>query len=96
LAATVGERGLRAVIREAVDAGCRVVVINLGDASAIDSSGVSDLASAHMLLSGHGGALKICSLSPKLKEVFIITRLNTVFEVFDTEADAIASAQAMP
>jgi anti-anti-sigma regulatory factor len=46
-----------------------------------------------MLLAGNGGSLKICSLSQKLKDVFVVTRLNTVFDVYETEAEAIASAQ---
>lgn len=94
LAANVGERGLRDAIRTAVDGGSRSVVVNLREAVAIDSSGVSDLASGHMLLTSQGGTLKICCLSQKLKDVFVITRLNTVFEVFETESDAIASAHA--
>jgi anti-sigma B factor antagonist len=93
LTANVGERGLRDAIRTAVDGGSRAVVVNLKEAAAIDSSGVSDLASGHMLLTSHGGTLKICCLSQKLKDVFVVTRLNTVFQVFETEADAIASAQ---
>ena len=47
-----------------------------------------------MLLSKHGGALKICCLSRKLKDVFVVTRLNTVFELYETEAEAVASAQS--
>jgi anti-sigma B factor antagonist len=58
----------------------------------MDSSGVSDLASGHMLLKSQGGVLKICCLSQKLKDVFLITRLNTVFEVHETEEQAVASA----
>jgi anti-sigma B factor antagonist len=94
LTANVGERGLREAIRQAVDGGSRVVVVNLAGAAAIDSSGVSDLASGHMVMSRSGGVLKLCCLSKKLKDVFVITRLDTVFEVFDTEADAIASLNA--
>lgn len=92
LTSGVGERNLRDAIRAAIDAGSRTVVVNLCEAAAIDSSGVSDLASGHMMLSNTGGSLKICCLSKKLKDVFVITRLNTVFQVFDTEAEAIASA----
>ena len=95
LTANVGERGLRDAIRTAVDGGSRAVIVNLGEAAAIDSSGVSDLASSHMMLNNCGGSLKICCLSQKLKDVFIVTRLNTVFHVYETEADAIASAQSV-
>jgi anti-sigma B factor antagonist len=92
LTADVGERGLREAIRTAVDSGSRTVVVNLREATAIDSSGVSDLASGHMLVNQRGGSLKICCLSKKLRDVFVITRLNTVFELFETEAEAVASA----
>jgi anti-sigma B factor antagonist len=82
------------VIRAAVADGARVVVVNMEDATAIDSSGVSDLASGHMALTGAGGALKLCCLSKKLQDVFIITRLNSVFETYATEAEAVASAES--
>ena len=65
------------------------------DATAIDSSGVSDLASGHMMVTKRGGALKLCCLSKKLKDVFVITRLNTVFELFETEAEALESAPSV-
>jgi len=93
LTANAGERGLREMIREAVADGVRTVVINLEGATAIDSSGVSDLASGHMALSGTGGALKLCCLTKKLQDVFVITRLNSVFETYETEAAAVASAE---
>ena len=78
------------MIREAVADGVRTVVINLEDATAIDSSGVSDLASGHMALSGTGGALKLCCLTKKLQDVFVITRLNQLFDIKPNENDALA------
>jgi anti-sigma B factor antagonist len=94
LTANVGERGIREAIREAVAEGIQTVVVNLKDATAIDSSGVSDLASGHMVLTSSGGTLKLCCLSKKLKDVFVVTRLNTVFETHETEAAAVASAES--
>jgi anti-anti-sigma factor len=82
------------MIREAVAGGLRTVVINLEDATAIDSSGVSDLASGHMVLASSGGKLKLCCLSKKLKDIFIVTRLNAVFEQYETESAALASADS--
>ena len=78
------------MIRDAVANGVRTVVVNLEDAIAIDSSGVSDLASGHMALAAVGGALKLCCLSRKLQDVFVVTRLNAVFETYETEAAAVA------
>jgi anti-sigma B factor antagonist len=62
--------------------------------SAIDSSGIADLASSHLVVANNGGHLKICNLSQKIRDIFLITRLNTVFDTYDTEAGAIASFQA--
>jgi anti-anti-sigma factor len=82
------------VIREAVADGTRTVVVNLEEAIAIDSSGVSDLASVHKVLAKNNGALKLCCLSKKLKDILVITRLDAVFETYETEAEAVASAES--
>ena len=82
------------MIRQAVADGVRTVVVNLEDATAIDSSGVSDLASGHMVLANSGGTLKLCSLSKKLQDIFAVTRLNSVFETYENEAAAVASAES--
>jgi anti-sigma B factor antagonist len=91
---SAGDPGLRRAIRLALDNGARTVVINLQDVSAIDSSGIADLASSHLTVTNRDGRLKICNLSQKIKDIFVITRLNTVFDTYETEADAIASFQA--
>ena len=95
MTAAAGERGLREVIRQAVADGVRTVIVNMQDATAIDSSGVSDLASGHMFLANSGGSLKLCCLSRKLRDIFVVTRLDTVFDIHETEAAAVSSvAQA--
>jgi stage II sporulation protein AA (anti-sigma F factor antagonist) len=86
-----GEGELRRAIRTAVDQGVRHVVINLKDVVDIDSSGVAELASAHITTTNRGGTLLLCSLSKKLKHIFGITRLEEVFEIYDSEADAVAA-----
>jgi len=87
-----GDGELRRAVRSAVDEGARHVVINLEEVADIDSSGVAELASAHITTNTRGGTLRLCCLSKKLKDVFVVTRLNTVFEVYENEADAVASA----
>jgi anti-sigma B factor antagonist len=94
LAAVEGDPGLRPVIRLALDNGARTIIVNLQGVTAIDSSGVSQLASGHLTAINSGGRLKLCNLSQKLKDVFAITRLHAVFDAYDTEADAIASADS--
>lgn len=83
---------LRRAIRSAVDEGARHVVINLEEVADIDSSGVAELASAHITTNNRGGTLRLCCLSKKLKHIFAITRLEDVFEMDVSEADAVASA----
>ena len=55
---------------------------------------MSDLASGHMALTSSGGNLKLCCLSKKLQDLFVVTRLNGVFETYATEATAMASTEA--
>lgn len=94
MTAGAGERGLRDVIRQAVADGARTVIVNMQEATAIDSSAVSDLASGHMILANSGGTLKLCCLSKKLRDIFVVTRLDTVFDIHETEAAAVASMQS--
>jgi anti-sigma B factor antagonist len=89
-----GDSGLRPAVRDAIDAGARHIVLNLRDVSDIDSFGVAALASTHMSAVNRGGRLVITELTRKLQHLFAITRLNTVFEIFATEADAIASCRS--
>ncbi len=87
---------LRTTIRLAFEGGAKHVVLNMQHVPGIDSSGVAALASAHMTAVNRGGTLRLCNLPQKLKDVFAIMRLNTVFNSNETEAEAIASAQAPP
>jgi anti-sigma B factor antagonist len=86
---------LRRATKAAMDAGSQTVVINLRDVAFVDSSGVANLASCHTALADRGCHLKICHLSRKLKDVLAVTRLNTVFDVYDTEADALAGSSTV-
>src|SRR5258708_27699534 len=92
--AEAGE-AVRRAAKTAMDTGSQTVVINLHDVAAMDSSGVSDLASCHTSVTGRGCRLKLCHVSHKLKDVFVITRLNTVFDIYETEADAMAVSSSI-
>ena len=94
LAAGQGDAALRTAVRVAFEKGATTVILNMRDVPGIDSSGVAALASGHMTASNRGGKLKLSNLTQKLKDVFVIMRLHTVFESYETEADAIASADA--
>jgi len=73
--------------------GARVIILNLRDVKDIDSFGVAVLASSHMSAVSRGGRLMISDLSRKLRHLRD-TRLDTVFEMYESEADAIADCRA--
>jgi anti-sigma B factor antagonist len=91
LAAGQEDAALRKAVRVAFEGGATTVILNMAEVPSIDSSGVAALASGHMTAANRSGRLKLCCLGRKLKEVFVVMRLDTVFESFDTEADALAS-----
>jgi anti-sigma B factor antagonist len=92
-ALTIGERefGLRRAIRAALDEGCRLFVINLQELSFVDSSGVAEIATTHTTIANRGGRLTLCRVSQRLQDIFVTTRLNTVFTLYDSEAEALAA-----
>ena len=94
LGAGQDDAALRQAIRVAFERSATTVILNMREVSSIDSSGVAALASGHMTAANRGGQLKLCNLTQKLKDVFVIMRIDTIFESYDTEAEAIASVTA--
>jgi len=88
------ESGLRGAIHEAFDSGSGAIVLNLKDVTGIDSSGFAELITCESSAVRRGGRVLVCSPSPRAYEVFAVTQLNTVFRIFDTEAQALASVRA--
>lgn len=88
-----GDPLLRPAVRAAIERGARHIILNLEGVTDIDSYGVAILASSHMSAVSRGGRLMISNLTRKLQHLFAITRLNTVFEIYATEADAIADCR---
>lgn len=86
-----GSAMLRDKVKELSAAGTKKILLNLGEVNYIDSSGIGELVSAFTTISNNGGALKLLNLTKRVKDLLQITKLYTVFEVFDDEAQAIAS-----
>jgi anti-sigma B factor antagonist len=57
----------------------------------IDSSGLGALVAAHLSAKNGGGSIRLCNLGEKFHEVLQLTKLLTVFDVYDTEAAAVSS-----
>ena len=90
---TLGEGSvvLRDTIRELVGKGNKKILLNLGDVTYIDSSGIGELVSAFTTVRNQGGELKLLNLTKKVHDLLQITKLLTVFDVHDDETKAVAS-----
>ena len=90
---TIGEGSaeIRNKVRDLLQAGRKHILLNLGDVSYVDSSGIGELVSSYTTVTNQGGDLKLLNLTKKLRELLAITKLLTVFESHDDEAEAIAS-----
>jgi anti-sigma B factor antagonist len=81
---------LRDKLRELAAENHTRILLNLGDVSYIDSSGIGELVAGFTTLANRGGVLKLLNLTKRIKDLLQITKLYTVFEVYDDEAAAIA------
>lgn len=67
------------------------ILLNLAGVTHIDSTGLGELISSYVTLSNKGGQIKLVHLTERLQDIMTITKLLTVFDVYDNEADALAS-----
>ena len=82
---------LKTAIRSLVDEGRNQIVLNLGRVAYIDSSGLGELISSHVTLNNKGGQIKLLNLTQRLQELMTITKLLTIFDVYDDESEAVDS-----
>ncbi len=90
---TLGEGAstLRNAIRAMVREGQKKILLNLGEVSYIDSSGLGVLVSAFATVTNQGGQLKLLNVISRVKDLLLITKLYTVFDVYDDEASGVRS-----
>ena len=88
---TLGEGSvvLRDLVRDLLTKGQKKILLNLGDVNYIDSSGIGELVSAYTTAKNQGGELKLLKLTKKVHDLLQITKLYTVFDVKDDEAEAV-------
>jgi len=91
LTLTDGSTRLKDKINSVVMEGGRKILINLGDVTYIDSSGLGELVSAFTGVKRHEGRLKLFNVGGRSKDLLVMTKLIMVFDTFDSEADALAS-----
>lgn len=73
-----------------IASGKRKIVLNVDKVRYVDSAGLGELLASHLSAQNHGGSLRLCNLGSKLRDVLKITRLLTVFNVYDSEAEAVS------
>ena len=92
---TLGEGSvqIRDAIRELLAKGRKSILLDLGEVNYIDSSGLGELVSAYTSARNQSAALKLLKLTKKVHDLLQLTKLYTVFDIYDDEAAAIASFQ---
>lgn len=85
---------LREKLKSLIAGGKKKIVLNMAEIGYIDSAGLGTLVAAHVGAHNAGGSIRLCHLGDKFHEVLQITKLLTVFDVYDTEAAAVASFPA--
>ena len=90
---TLGEGGLtlRDEVHKLLATGSKKIILNLADVNYIDSSGLGELVSAYTAVKNAGGELKLLNITSKVRDLLVITKLVTVFDVKDDEATAVSS-----
>ena len=86
-----GAIALRNAIRSLVEQGKKKILLNLGGVKNIDSSGIGELIANYTTISRDGGQLKLLNLTEKIQNLLVITKLLTVFDSYDNEAEALNS-----
>jgi len=86
-----GDVQLRETINKLVDSGKKHILINMQEVTTIDSSGIGELVGCYTSVTNKGGKLKLLHLPPKISDVLTVTQLITVFDVYESEPEALAS-----
>lgn len=92
---TIGEGSvaLRNAIRRLLGEGKKNILLNLAGVGYVDSSGIGELVSSFTAVNKEGGSLRLLNLTQKIQDLLAITKLLTVFDTYDSEAEALGSYQ---
>src|ERR671912_834781 len=86
-----GDELLKDKVNSLVNQGRKKIVLNLAGVPYIDSAGLGEIVRTYTTVSRQGGSLKLLSLTKRITDLLAITKLLTVFETYDNEADAVRS-----
>ncbi len=89
-----GDELLRTKINGLVQSGAKQIVLNLGQVPYIDSAGLGEVVRTYTTVKKQDGMLKLLNLTKRIQDLLMITKLLTVFDTFDNEAEAVKSFNA--
>ena len=91
---TLGDGGdaiLKDKLRSLVQQGQKKLLLNLADVAYVDSAGLGAIVQSYTTVTNQGGALKLVNTTKRINDLLAITKLLTVFDTFDNEAEAVTS-----
>ena len=88
-----GSVALRDAIRGLADVGKKKILLNLAGVNYVDSTGIGELIANYTTVSRQGGQLKLLNLTDRIQNLLVITKLLTVFDTYEDEAEALKSFQ---
>ena len=91
---SVLDRCLKQIAEDLVGRGERFFLMNLANVSYMDNSGLGQLCLIYTIARNRGGDVKLLKPTERIKKLLNITKLDSVFECFDSEDEALASMQA--
>lgn len=86
-----GDVILKDKVQSLLQQGSKKLLLDLGGVSYVDSAGLGQLVQVFATTKKNGGSLKLLNVTKRLRDLLVVTKLLTVFEAFDSDADAIAS-----
>src|SRR5690242_11878916 len=82
---------LKRTLRSLAEQNEKKILLNLSDVTYIDSSGLGELVAGYTSIGKSGGELKLLNLTDRVRNLMMITKLLTVFDAYDNEAEAVAA-----
>jgi len=89
-----GDEILKDKVNSLLNQGKKKIVLNLAEVPYVDSAGLGAIVRTYTTVSRQGGNLKLLNLTKRITDLLAITKLLTVFETFESEADAVQSFSA--
>jgi anti-sigma B factor antagonist len=86
-----GDILLKDKVQSLLQQGQRKLVLDLGNVSYVDSAGLGQLVQIHATTKSKGGSLRLANVTKRLKDLLVVTKLVTVFDSYDSEAEAVGS-----